>query len=111
MDIQDTTLINQDAQAELAQELGQARFDGLVARFLEQLNTQMREIDQALAGADPAGARRVAHGIKGAAGNLGFTGVQAAAHGVEKALLEGADAVLPLADLRTVVSHTRALRA
>ncbi len=111
MDIHDPALINRDTQSELAQELGRERFDGLVARFLDQLTEQMQEIGQALAETDPARARRVAHGIKGAAGNLGFCGVQAAAHLAEKALQDGEDAGIALADLQAVILRTRASRA
>ena len=41
-------------------------------------------------------AERIAHTVKGVAGNFGITGVQSAAQKLEKAIREGQDSVSPL---------------
>jgi HPt (histidine-containing phosphotransfer) domain-containing protein len=56
----------------------------LAQLFLEDVPARAEELAQALADADAAAVRRVAHGIKGAAANLGGEAVRAAAFELEE---------------------------
>jgi HPt (histidine-containing phosphotransfer) domain-containing protein len=56
----------------------------LLRQFVEQQGPALEHISTALAGGDMALAERLAHTLKGVAGNIGATGVQAAAGPLEK---------------------------
>jgi two-component system sensor histidine kinase/response regulator len=61
----------------------------LLRQFLDQEVDAPRAIDEALSHGDSALAERLAHTVKGVAGNLGAHGVQQAAAALEKAIREG----------------------
>jgi two-component system sensor histidine kinase/response regulator len=56
----------------------------LLHEFVEQQGSAATQIDQELARGEPGHAERVAHTVKGVAGNLGAKAVQAAAGALEK---------------------------
>jgi CheY-like chemotaxis protein len=58
----------------------------LLAQFVERHAATVEEVNQALASNDHALAERLAHSLKGVAGNIGAAGVHAAAGVLEKAV-------------------------
>jgi two-component system, sensor histidine kinase and response regulator len=91
----------------------------LVLQFAEEYAEAAEVVGQALAAGDPATAGRMAHTVKGVAGNLGAGSVQTAAAELEKAIREGlgpesieslrtrlAEVLVPLAErLRTALTE------
>ncbi len=65
------------------------------------------EIAAALKSGDPKLAERIAHTVKGVAGNIGIMEVQSAAQKLEKAIRDGQDSVSALLDeFASVVEHS-----
>ena len=64
----------------------------LLLKFRDSCEDFGAAFQRALGGEDPQGALRAAHTLKGTAGNIGATGVQAAADELERACLHGAGA-------------------
>jgi two-component system sensor histidine kinase/response regulator len=62
----------------------------LLRRFVDEQQGSMTRAGEALAAGDPAAAERLAHSLKGVAGNLGARHVQDAASRLEKAIRERA---------------------
>ncbi|HEX6811262.1 MAG TPA: response regulator [Planctomycetota bacterium] len=69
-------------------------YSKLLRQFVEQQGPSLREIDAALARNDTALAERLAHTLKGVAGNIGAGPVQAAASAVEKGIRNRAAAAV-----------------
>ena len=67
----------------------QARYESLLSRFAESHASAVQEIRAALDARDALTAERVAHSLKGAAGNLGASAVADAAAKVEAAVKSG----------------------
>jgi len=67
-------------------------YENLLRQFLQGQRDAAERIETALAAQDRAGAERIAHNVKGVAGNLGSGAVQEMAAQLERALREGADA-------------------
>ena len=65
----------------------------LLGQFAAKHCDAAAQISTALEGGDRQLAERIAHTVKGVAGNIGITGVQFAAQKLEKAIREGQDAV------------------
>jgi signal transduction histidine kinase/DNA-binding response OmpR family regulator/HPt (histidine-containing phosphotransfer) domain-containing protein len=65
----------------------------LLRQFSEKQGDAAAQIATALETGDRGLAERIAHTVKGVAGNIGITGVQSAAQKVEKAVREGQDSV------------------
>jgi two-component system, sensor histidine kinase and response regulator len=63
----------------------------LLRQFVEQQGPALEQISDALAKGDAALAERLAHTLKGVAGNIGAKGVQAAAGVLEKLIRDKAD--------------------
>ena len=73
--------------------------DTVIAAFLEDTPKQMSAFKHALAADDAAAAQRIAHSIKGAAGNMACPRLHRAAESVERACREGRlDEARPLGD-------------
>jgi len=70
----------------------------LLRQFLDQESDAALRIRESLVAGDRVLAERVAHTVKGVAGNLGATEVQAAAGDVERAIREGTPPAGPLCD-------------
>jgi two-component system sensor histidine kinase/response regulator len=72
------------------------RYESLLERFADSETQVVREIRRALAGNDTSTARRLAHSLKGAAGNLGADGLSELAAKAEAALVQnqGVDSAL-----------------
>ncbi len=86
----ETTL---DTKAGLARVAGnQALYQKLLRQFAEQQATAGEQIRDALQKNETALAERLAHTIKGVAGNIGATQVQSTAGALEKAIRDGAPA-------------------
>jgi signal transduction histidine kinase/CheY-like chemotaxis protein len=76
-----------DVQAGLSRASGKLRlYRSLLRQFVEQQGEAVAAIGQALAGDDKILARRLAHSLRGVAGNLGATRVQPAAARLETAI-------------------------
>ncbi len=83
-----------DARDGLARVGGNRRlYLQLLRQFAEQQGPALSQVREALAGGDLARAERAAHSLKGVAGNIGATKVQAAAARLEKAIRDRATAV------------------
>jgi len=67
----------------------------LLAQFTEKQGNAAAEISKALESGDHALAERIAHTVKGVAGNIGITKIQFAAAGLEKAVRERDPALPP----------------
>lgn len=63
--------------------------DGARAHFRAQCDRAVPEIDRALAAGDAATARRLAHGLRGAAGMLGETAIADGASAIERCVERG----------------------
>jgi CheY-like chemotaxis protein len=82
-----------DTKDGLARVAGnQKLYRKLLRQFIEQQGPAVGQIAGALAQGDPALAERLAHTVKGVAGNLGAKSVQTAAGALEKAIRERQDA-------------------
>jgi len=94
-----------DTVAGIGRTMGDA---GLYRRLLLKFRQSQGDFDAlfrgALAGTDPEGATRVAHTLKGTAGNIGARGVQAAAAALEDACARGAMAEELEAGLQQVLA-------
>jgi two-component system sensor histidine kinase/response regulator len=87
----------------LARVAGNAKlYLKLLRQFAEQQANAVTNISAALAANDRATAERLAHTLKGVAGNLGATMVQAAAGALEKVLRDQA----PAAEVEAKLKHT-----
>jgi signal transduction histidine kinase/DNA-binding response OmpR family regulator/HPt (histidine-containing phosphotransfer) domain-containing protein/HAMP domain-containing protein len=76
-----------DVQAGLSRAGGKPRlYRSLLRQFVEQQGDSVTAIAEALARPDRALARRIAHSLRGVAGNLGATRVQSAAARLEAAI-------------------------
>jgi CheY-like chemotaxis protein len=75
----------------------------LLGQFAAKQRDAAAQISAALESGDPKLAERVAHTVKGVAGNLAVEGVQSAAQKVEKAIREGLDVTVPLYVFATVL--------
>jgi|HubBroStandDraft_5_1064220.scaffolds.fasta_scaffold03549_2 signal transduction histidine kinase/DNA-binding response OmpR family regulator/HPt (histidine-containing phosphotransfer) domain-containing protein len=87
-------------------------YRSLLIQFAEKQGDAAAEISAAIASGDLKLAERIAHTVKGVAGNIGITEVQSAAQKLEKAIRDGHDAVPSLLDafaasLRTQVNAIR----
>jgi signal transduction histidine kinase/CheY-like chemotaxis protein/HAMP domain-containing protein len=87
---------NPGAPATLDSSAGLSRVGGneklyakLLRQFVEQQSTAVGQITVALASGDKALAERLAHTLKGVAGNIGATQVQFAAGALEKSIRDG----------------------
>ncbi len=65
----------------------------LLRQFAEKQGDAAAQISTALESGDKSLAERIAHTVKGVAGNIGITEVQSAAQKLEKAIREGQDSV------------------
>jgi len=72
-------------------------FRSLLEQFAAKQKDAAAQISAALQGGDQALAGRIAHTVKGVAGNLGIGDVQSAAEKVERAIREGASSAQQLA--------------
>ncbi len=70
----------------------------LLGQFAAKQGDAAAQISAALESGDRQLAERIAHTVKGVAGNFGITGVQSSAQKLEKAIREGQDTVSPLLD-------------
>ena len=70
----------------------------LLGQFADKQCDAAAQISAALKGGDQKLAERIAHTVKGVAGNIGISEVQAAAQKLEKAIREGHDSVPALLD-------------
>ena len=70
----------------------------LLGQFADKQGDAAAQISAALKGGDQQLAERIAHTVKGVAGNIGISGVQTAAQKLEKAIREGHDSVPALLD-------------
>jgi len=70
----------------------------LLGQFADKQGDAAAQISAALKGGDQKLAERIAHTVKGVAGNIGISGVQTAAQKLEKAIREGHDSVPALLD-------------
>jgi two-component system sensor histidine kinase/response regulator len=70
----------------------------LLSQFVSQQASAATQIAVALDAGDRKGAERIAHTVKGVAGNLGISDVQLAAQKLEKAIREGDDSGTTLLD-------------
>jgi signal transduction histidine kinase/CheY-like chemotaxis protein len=68
----------------------------LLGQFVAKEGGAAAQISAALESGDPKLAERIAHTVKGTAGNLGITEVQSEAQKLEKAIREGQDSVAAL---------------
>ena len=98
----ETTL---DTKAGLSRVAGnQALYQKLLRQFAEQQATAGEQIRDALQRNETALAERLAHTIKGVAGNIGATQVQSTAGALEKAIRDGA----PPDHLQSAIEHVTA---
>jgi len=101
-----------DGQAGLATASGD---HGLYRRLLSKFRDGQRDFGaafaQALVSSDPVAATRAAHTLKGAAGNIGARGVQAAAEELELACEHGHDEVKLAQLLKSVQSELQVVIA
>jgi CheY-like chemotaxis protein len=70
----------------------------LLGQFADKQGDASSQISAALKGGDQKLAERIAHTVKGVAGNIGISEVQSAAQKLEKAIREGHDSVPALLD-------------
>ena len=70
----------------------------LLGQFADKQGDAAAQISAALKGGDQKLAERIAHTVKGVAGNIGISEVQSAAQKLEKAIREGHDSVPALLD-------------
>ena len=70
----------------------------LLGQFADKQGDAAAQISAALKGGDQKLAERIAHTVKGVAGNIGISEVQTAAQKLEKAIREGHDSVPALLD-------------
>ena len=75
----------------------------LLGQFAAKQGDAAAQISAALESGDSKLAERIAHTVKGVAGNLAITEVQSAAQKVEKAIREGQDVTVPLDAFATVL--------
>jgi two-component system sensor histidine kinase/response regulator len=91
-----------DMKAGLSRVAGnQALYQKLLRQFVDQQASAVEQIQEALARKDVALAERLAHTLKGVAGNIGATQVQSAAGVLEKAIRDGA----PATDVQSAMQH------
>lgn len=89
-------LVDEEELARSFEALGEARMVPILRAFGACAMDEARAIAAALTGGDEDHARRLAHGFKGAAGNMSATRLASAAEGIEKAASPiPAEAVLP----------------
>lgn len=69
---------------ELHELLGSAELQVITATFIAQLELQLRQLDQQAAESDLDAGARVAHSLKGGAGNLGARQLSEAAAAIER---------------------------
>jgi HPt (histidine-containing phosphotransfer) domain-containing protein len=82
-----------DVEAGLATTMGNEKLYGrLLVKFRDGQGNFANLFAQAVNGDDATAPARVAHTLKGTAGNIGARGVQAAANALEQALLAGTSA-------------------
>ena len=91
-------LIDEETQADLRDALGDESFDDLVAGFLKGIPSRRQDIRAAIERGDGKAAAAVAHSLKGAALNLGFTRLANAASRLEEAGKSGEGDLPPLGD-------------
>ena len=83
-------LFDTGRQQSLAQQIGQARFDAMLARFGERIETSLTETAHlALSPAGLVALRAEAHAIAGLAGNFGAVSLAAHARELERAAEAG----------------------
>ena len=82
----------------------QALYQKLLRQFAEQQATAGEQIRDALQRNETALAERLAHTLKGVAGNIGATQVQSTAGALEKAIRDGA----PADHLQSAIEHVTA---
>jgi polar amino acid transport system substrate-binding protein len=88
------------------------RYEALLRKFAQQQAEAVEEIRAALAAGDSATAERVAHSLKGVAGNLGATGLAEAAKKAETAVKTGQGLEVALDSLsRSLAAIVQAIRA
>jgi polar amino acid transport system substrate-binding protein len=88
------------------------RYEALLRRFAQQQAGAVEEIRAALAAGDSATAERVAHSLKGVAGNLGATELAEAAKKAETAVKTGQGVEVALDSLsRSLAAIVEAIRA
>jgi signal transduction histidine kinase/CheY-like chemotaxis protein len=73
-------------------------YRNLLVQFATKQGDSASETLAAIASGDLKLAERIAHTVKGVAGNLGIAGVQSTAQGLEKAIRDGDESVLALLD-------------
>lgn len=73
------------------------RYVRLLRELVAEHSDDIRRLNEALARGDRAGAERIAHNLKGAAGTLGLTGLFKAAMGVDTLLKDESQGVESLA--------------
>jgi len=92
-----------DSKAGLSRVGGnQALYQKLLRQFVDQQASAVMQIQDALDKKDVALAERLAHTLKGVAGNIGATHVQSAAGALEKAIRDGAPATDTQSAIRQV---------
>jgi signal transduction histidine kinase/CheY-like chemotaxis protein len=82
----------------------QALYHKLLRQFVEQQASAVQQIQEALDTNDVALAERLAHTLKGVAGNIGATQVQSTAGVLEKAIRDGAPAANVQSAMRQVAT-------
>ena len=80
----------------------------LLSQFVSQQAGAATQISAALDAGDRKLAERIAHTVKGVAGNLGISDVQSAAQNLEKGIREGHDSVPMLLDRFAITLRVRA---
>ena len=81
------SIANLDSRSGLARVGGnRALYLKLLRQFVDQFATVVAQVTDALAANDVVLAERLAHSLKGVAGNIGATGVQSAAGALEKSI-------------------------
>jgi len=88
--------IDTEAQADLADALGQDSFTGLLANFSRSLDVKVAALEAALAAGNSDSLRRTSHELRGAGTNLGFSGLARTLAEVEAV---AAQAATPSAEL------------
>ena len=79
----------------------------LLTQFAAKQSDTAAEISASITNGDLKLAERIAHTVKGVAGNIGITEVQSAAQRLEKAIREGPDSVsLAAPRVRSIVEHS-----
>jgi HPt (histidine-containing phosphotransfer) domain-containing protein len=104
-------LVDEEAQTDLRDALGEDSFDSLVAGFRHGIPARLREIESAMGRGDGNAVAAVAHSLRGAALNLGFSRMAAAASQLEAAAKGGDGALAPLVEglasvMDATVKHT-----